>query len=481
MDTENALSTIERLFDSISRGDFGTFIDLLDDDIVFSLPRYEHNKIIPYLGTMHGPKEIVECSRIRLTTTEVLQYKVRGIIAQGNEAWARVYTKAKCTETNVPFEIEDAHHFVIKDDGKIAIWEVYFDSYLEVAAFKVGIDNRLIEAVWNNDLQKARQLLDFGANSNARDDKSGLTVLMIASGQANPRMVKILLDAGADVLAADSRAGGTALHTACQGGSVEVAHLLVEAGAFVNSVTPTTGHTPLMDALWYKYPDIVEYLLEQGAGLNLRTHYGFSLLEHFEYAMNVNNIGKEKLLKAEKMLKRRQASDKSEIESQKLMKAVIDNDLQTVKQLIADGADVDKKYPILNGFNDAHTPLLVACRDGHTEIVLELLKDGADVNATEPTFGAVPLHKATYNGHVEITRILAHQPGIDLDYQGSSNGYTPLHDALWHGFEECSKILIEAGARLDLRGHDGKLPVDIAIDNFGEDHDLTKLIRSKMN
>jgi uncharacterized protein len=345
---------------------------------------------------------------------------------------------------------------------------------------KPNLNERLLEAAVNNDLDGMKDLLEQGADANARNSNSGLTVLMMSAGQGNLEMVKILLDAGADVLTADSRAGGTALHKACQGGSVGVARLLVQAGAFVDSVTPTTGHTPLMDALWYKHPDIVEFLLEQGAGLNLRTHYGFSLFEHFEYALKVNIFGKEKLLEAEKMLKRRQESDCSEIESQKLMKAVTEGDLLTVKQLIAHGAEVDERYPILNGFNDLHTPLLVACRDGHNEIVSELLKAGADVNATEPTFGAVPLHKATYNGHVEITRILARQPGINIDYQGSSNGYTPLHDALWHGFEECSKILIEAGARLDLHGHDGKLPVDIAFDNFGEDNDITKLIRSKM-
>jgi ankyrin repeat protein len=480
MKTEKAQQIMEKFLNSIRRGDFVTFTDLLADDVMFELPRYEHNRIIPYLGIMHGPEEIVMCSEIRLKTTQVLQYEVRSLSVMGNEAWANIYTKAKCTETQALFEIEDAHHFVIRDDGKIESWKVYFDSYLEVSAFKAGIDDRLIAAIWNNDLDKAKQLIDFGANPNARDNKSGLTVLMISAGQANPGLTEILLNAGADVLTADSRAGGTALHKACQGGSVECVRLLVDAGAFIDSVAPTTGHTPLVDALWYKYPDIVEYLLGKGAGLNLKTHYGFSLIEHFNYAMKVNIIGKDKLLEAEKMLKSRQVSDSSQVERQMLMKAVIENDLAVVKRRIAEGAKMDERYPRLNGFNDYHTPLLVACRDGHTEIALELLKAGADVNAVEPTFGAVPLHKATYNGHVEITRILTSQPGVDINYQGSTNGYTPLHDALWHGFGECSRILIESGARLDLRGHDGRLPVNIAIDNFGEDHDLTKMILSRM-
>ena len=134
---------------------------------------------------------------------------------------------------------------------------------------------------------------------------------------------------------------------------------------------------------------------------------------------------------------------------------------------------------MLNGFNDDHTPLLVACRDGHGAIAEVLLAAGADVNAIEPTFGAVPLHKATYNGHTDIAALLARQPGVNLDFQGPSNGYTPLHDAIWHGFDACARVLVEAGARLDLLGHDGKTPLDLARETFGDGHAITDLIRDR--
>jgi ankyrin repeat protein len=101
------------------------------------------------------------------------------------------------------------------------------------------------------------------------------------------------------------------------------------------------------------------------------------------------------------------------------------------------------------------------------------------VNATEPTFGAVPLHKATYNGHAGIAALLAAEPGIDLDDQGPSNGYTPLHDALWHGFADCARVLVEAGARLDLEGHDGLTPAALAEAAFGADDRVTRLIRER--
>jgi uncharacterized protein len=339
--------------------------------------------------------------------------------------------------------------------------------------------SRLVDATWAAEHETVAELIRSGVDVNQRDPASGLTPLMIAAGKADPELVDLLIAAGADVLTADRKAGATALHKACQGGSLAVVTALVEAGAFVDAVAPTTGHTPLMDALWFKFPEIARYLLDHGAGLNISTHYGFSLKEHFEYEINVNVIGKDRLLLAERYLKERQASDDRQISEQKLMAAVNAGDVAAVRQLIAEGAPVDERYPIVNGFNDAHTPLLVAARDGHTEIARLLLEAGADVNAVEPTFGAVPLHKAVYNGHVELTDMIARWPGVDLNFQGATNGYTPLHDALWHGYAECAQAVIDAGAALDRVGHDGKTPLDLAVEVFGEDDPLTTLIRTK--
>jgi ankyrin repeat protein len=72
--------------------------------------------------------------------------------------------------------------------------------------------------------------------------------------------------------------------------------------------------------------------------------------------------------------------------------------------------------------------------------------------------------------------MIAAWPGVDLNFQGATNGYTPLHDALWHGYDECARVLVDAGASLDLVGHDGKSPADLAAEVFGSDHPLTAQI-----
>jgi uncharacterized protein len=479
--TEETRKVVRGYFSDLQHGDLRSALSALSADVEFELPADRWNAVIPYLGRHKGRDAVAEAFRIRAQTTEVLDYAVRDIRADGDTAFATVYTRAAHTRTRQEFEIEDSHRLTVDDAGKIAAWKVYFDPNGEVAAFSADREARLVSAAWSGDTSLAAELIRFGANVNARDKDNGLTPLMIAAGRADEGMVGLLIGAGADVLGADSRAGATALHKACQGGSVTVARQLVEAGAFVDAITSTTGHTPLMDALWFKYPELVRFLLAQGAGLNLSTHYGFSLREHFEYELAVNAGGKDRLLLAERYLKERTASDEARIAEQLLMAAVIRDDADAVAKALARGAAVDERFPMVNGFSDGHTPLLVAARDGRTEIAVLLLEAGADVNATEPTFGAVPLHKAVYNGHAELTRRIAAWPGADLDFQGATNGYTPLHDALWHGYAQCAGILLDAGAAPHYRGHDGKTPLDLATEVFGREHAITERIRSARN
>lgn len=341
-----------------------------------------------------------------------------------------------------------------------------------------NLGHKLLSAVVDNDVSQAQSHLIEGADPNTRDTDTGMTVLMMAACQANPELVKLLIDSGADVFTTDAKTGATALHKACQGGSVEVARLLVEAGAFVDATMPTTGHTPIMEALWYKWPDLVRFLVEQGADLEYSTHYGFTMMEHFQFELNVNIIGKEKLLEIEKIFDDRRREIETTIAEQKVMVATNQGDAEAVKRLIAQNETVNTLHPNNCTFSNGHTPLLVAARDNHADIVRLLLDAGAEVRVEDWVFKGAPIHKATYNGNPEILKMLIEHPDIDIDVQGPINGYTPIHDALWHGYTECAEMLLEAGARLNLRGHDGKTPLDVAIDVYGEDSEMVHKIRA---
>ncbi|QUH02162.1 ankyrin repeat domain-containing protein [Saccharopolyspora erythraea] len=473
MDSGRTRQIVETWFADIGSGNLERVLATLSPSVYHELPRHERNAVIPNLGVHIGRDAVAESFRMRGEASADVEYVTRDVVVEGDKAYVVTWARMRHRRTGVEFGIEATHRLTVDAGGQISYWKVYFDPTPEVAAFDDDLDQRLLAAVRAGESQEVAQLISVGAQVDARDQDTGLTALMIAAGRGDATSVRLLLEGGADVHAMDAAAGGTPLHKAVQGGDLESVRLLVDAGAQIDAVVPTTGHTPLLDAFWYKMPDIAEFLLAQDAGLNLTTHYGFSMRDHIEYALQANALGTEKLAAAEHALRARLERDERQAAEQALMSAVVAGDLERVRELLAQGVAVDERSPVLNGFNDAHTPLLVAARDGHVEIVRELLAAGADVNATEPTFGAVPLHKAVYNGHAEITQILVHTAGVDLDFRGPTNGYTPLLDAIWHGYEECSRILLAAGARTDLVGHDGKTPAALAAEVFGAGHALT--------
>jgi len=475
MTTTLTQQTTETLFAALSTADPDRVTATLGEDVTLELPRNQWNAAIPFLGRHVGREAVLDALSRAEELITIHEFTVLEVHAQDDVGYAHIVQRATHQVSGRSFEVE-ALHRVHVTEGQVDQWRVYFDPAGQGAAFREFAGRQLVRALHDGDEDAVITLLAGGADANQRDEASGLPVLALAAGRGYRAAVRALLAAGADVHAADAAAGATALHKACQGGSLDVVRVLVAAGAHLDSVVPTTGHTPLMEALWFKEPDIVGYLLDQGAAVDLATHYGFSMAEHLGYEIEVNITGKDCLVRADELIKQWRAGTERTRADHPLLAAVADGDVQRAKELIAQGADVEVRYPRLSSFNDQHTPLLVAARDGHTEIVRALLSAGADVNAVEPVFGAVPLHKSVYNGRTDITRMLVAVAGVDLDFQGTTNGYTPLHDALWHGYEQCASALLDAGARVDLQGHDGKTPHVIAAEVCGAEHPLAARI-----
>ena len=138
-----------------------------------------------------------------------------------------------------------------------------------------------------------------------------------------------------------------------------------------------------------------------------------------------------------------------------LMNAVNQNDPARVKQLIAQGADVNQ----LESNGDA--PLIMAAYKGYTEIVRLLLENDADVTVLDPGMKATALHAAAYAGRAEAAKLLIDY-GIDIDKQGPYNGYTALHDATWQNNIDVAKVLIDADADLTIKSNDGQTPLQFA-------------------
>lgn len=479
--SEATRTVANQWFNALKAGKGEDALKCLDKDVVWinNPPSKGLSDIVPWLGEYHGFDAVLGTFKIWGELSQVQKFELLNLVIDGDEALALVHEVAKIFATGLCYDIEFIQRLKV-GNGKIVFWKSYWDTVKGIVPFRGDMHARLVAAAQNGDLDEAMRVLPFGADPNSIDEQSEQSVLMIAAGRGHDEMVKILLRFGADPNAVDRRAGASALHKACQGGHFESAKTLVENRALIDHQTTTTGHTPLIEAIWFKSAEIVGYLLARGARIELKTYYGFTIDDHINYAIKVNQGpgGKETLGRIKELVQQRRALDDQRIRAQDLNRAVLAGDLSAVRASLQGRMDLEQRYPIVGSFQDGHTPLLIAARDGHFEIVEELIKAGACVNAIEPVFGAAPLHKATYNGYLEITRLLANAPGVNLNYQGPSNGYTPLQDALWHGYAECAQVLIDAGASVDVVGYDGRTAKDIAIETFGPSNPIIKRLGS---
>ena len=319
-------------------------------------------------------------------------------------------------------------------------------------------------AIRIGDLAAVANLLRSGTDANRRGP-DGLTPLMVASGLGHPQMVDLLLTAGADPLAIEPRMGAAALHKAALSGNPDVTARLLDHGAFIDQQSPILGHTALMDAVVYKHADVVRLLLQRGARTSTRNHWNETALELAR---------RDGLDAIARLIEAKDQADEGAVRAQALVPAIKSGDLAAIDGLIAAGADVDVRLPMTGSPDDTYTPLGVAAREGHADIVRALLQAGADPCRTIGLFGGTALHEASYFGHADVVRIMtgayerAGMRAPELDAQGALNGMTPLHDAVWHGHGDAVRALVAAGAPLHLRTHAGLTPRELAA-HYGYD------------
>ncbi|XP_054714802.1 ankyrin repeat domain-containing protein 16-like isoform X2 [Uloborus diversus] len=105
-----------------------------------------------------------------------------------------------------------------------------------------------------------------------------------------------------------------------------------------------------------------------------------------------------------------------------LMLACTKNNADVVKVLVENGANLLLKN------KDGWTAFHIASREGHIDVIKNLLLKNPNLWKTRSNNGRTPLHTASLHGHLDIVKLITSNSDCDNDVQDCC-GTTPLMDA----------------------------------------------------
>ncbi len=153
-----------------------------------------------------------------------------------------------------------------------------------------------------------------------------------------------------------------------------------------------------------------------------------------------------------------------------LHQATWSGDIETVRSLIDQRADVNKKAK-----NDI-TPLHIAASKGYQDIVALLLEKGADKEVKTLPLLCTPLHLAIDKGYEGIVALLL-EKGANIQAK-AYRGATALHLAANKGHKNLIKFLLSKGISVNIKDGDGLTPLHLAAYQ-GKTEVVEQLIKEK--
>ncbi len=319
---------------------------------------------------------------------------------------------------------------------------------------RAGLNTALLKACHRNDLTEVLRLLNEGANPQASEAKE--TPLIIAAQKGFVPLAALLLERGAFVDGTACHYMNTPLHYAAAAGHVSMVHLLLDHGANLHAkeydarqalhLALENGQGDAASVLMVKAREIqmTRLLLQYGADPNLSDKNGETplhrasanghtgivhlLLEHAACSNPLNTHAQtplhvartpqiaELLLQHGGDAAHAAGSDQAMLQHYgKLREAALDHDLEKVRQLLDEWAEIDCRH-------SGDTPLHFAAQDAGS-LIPTLLEWGLDINAQNHA-GETPLARAVKGGNHDVVQLLLER-GADV-HLADKEGHLPI-------------------------------------------------------
>lgn len=311
----------------------------------------------------------------------------------------------------------------------------------------------LTYAIYNADEKSVNFLLDLGMRPTSQD--------IIAIAECDNRKIIDAILTKSTVGYPGLDGGYASLLKASETGNLYAVRKLLERGSIGEIHLTKKEATPVFLASKNGYNEIIVVLLESKKfNINTCDHVGNTPLHMAATGDHVNTI---KLLienKANITLSNNQGDNA-------LHSALLNNNREIALILIEEGQTLENTKSFLHAKNLLHeTPLLLAAKMGHADIIKKLLFD-TNQNDHQDVKHNTPLILAAQNGSRDaIKALLENKANISAI---NNDGDNALHVALREGHKEVIDLLLDAAVNnklsdfLNQRNKAGLSPLDLAV------------------
>eukprot|EP01087_Luapelamoeba_hula_P018391 TRINITY_DN5917_c1_g3_i1.p1 TRINITY_DN5917_c1_g3~~TRINITY_DN5917_c1_g3_i1.p1 ORF type:complete len:481 (-),score=79.01 TRINITY_DN5917_c1_g3_i1:433-1875(-) len=351
---------------------------------------------------------------------------------------------------------------------------------------QVGWTSAIHEAVWQNNVDRVRELL-AGGTVELEAVVEDCTPLYLACLKGHTDVARLLIEGGAKV-----DGDSPPIFAAAGKGNLELVSLLLKHGANPSAFsTQHAGCCGLHIAAEKNYVDVVNALLKAGVDVNIRSEK-----QKLTPLISAACCGSTEAVRA-------LIASKADIDSQSstgntaLMLAIDRGKIDVALALIESGANLEIKGQ--KGWTALHNAASGGDK-GYKEVAEGLLKAGASVDALSETM-LTPLHEAAGKSLVDLVSLLvSHKAnvnardkfnntplrmcasnaqsfanvetfkqtvqilldaGADIN-AGTTINTTSLHSVVKWGNADAVRFMLERGADPNVRTTKGELPIDFA-------------------